>query len=123
MLFLSCDPGQSMEIKNETKKDASVLIVFKKDVKRYYMFHYLAEKDSLLITLDTTLENSVQSFEFGLGTWEMDNRIDSLITMVESVEINTWKSKEIFLGEKQVEDFFKSRLKGKYKERLEILLE
>lgn len=120
--FASCDPGQSLRIENKTAEKASIKFVFKKDSQRY-RFGEAEHSDTLLVELDSTKSNSMKEYHFGIGTWEIQSSFDSLVAMVESVEINTRTSKQIFAGEQQIRDFFKSRITGRHKETIEIKLD
>ena len=87
-----------------------------------YKFNENQESDTLKIELGTT-ENNSKIYEFGLGTWKIQSSLDSLISVVKSIDIETTKSKEFFQGEQQIRAFFESRISGSRKEIIEIVLE
>jgi hypothetical protein len=74
----------------------------------------------LVIDLEPQGQNSQKVFQFGIGTWNIQSSIDSLIAAVDLIEIRTSKSKEIFQGEKQIRAFIEQRIRGRQKELIEI---
>lgn len=121
LTFVSCDSAQTLLISNETDADATVMVVFKKG-DYHYKFVEPTASDTLIIDLEPKGQDSQKTFHFGLGTWNIQGSLDSLIAAVDLIEIKTSKSKEIFQGEKQIRAFIKKRVKGSRKELIEIKL-
>ncbi|MGK0309048.1 MAG: hypothetical protein ACI8RP_002016 [Urechidicola sp.] len=119
LTFASCDPAQTLLISNETDADATVIVVFNKGA-HYYKFVEPSASDTLVINLEPQGQNSQKVFQFGIGTWNIQSSIDSLIAAVDLIEIKTSKSKEIFQGEKQIRAFIEERVSGRQKELIEI---
>lgn len=119
---MSCDPDQSLKIENKTKAKASIKFIFRKG-KRPNRFEEFAKQDTLLVSLDTMPNKTIKDFSFGLGTWYVQDRLDSLISIVDYIEVETWKSKEIYSNKIQIKEFFKSRLNGRLHKQIEIKLE
>lgn len=122
MAFSACDPGQRILIQNRTDAKAIVTFIFKPG-SQHYRFEESGVSDTLIVTLDSTKENSAKAYYFGIGHWAIPGSLDSLVSMVDMVEIQTWKSKETFRGATQIRNFFKSRISGRKKETIEIRLE
>jgi hypothetical protein len=121
LTFASCDPAQTLLISNETDADATVMVIFNKG-NHYYKFVEPSASDTLVIDLEPKGGDSKRIFQFGIGTWDIQSSIDSLIVAVDLIEINTSKSKEIFQGKKQIKAFIEKRIKGRQKELIEIKL-
>ncbi|MFT5166992.1 MAG: hypothetical protein ACI8P3_002229 [Saprospiraceae bacterium] len=121
LTFISCDPAQTIQFANQTDDAATVMIVFKKG-DHVYKFVEPTESDTLIIDLEPKGQNAVRTFHFGLGTWKIQNSVDSLIAAVELIEIKTAKSKETYQGEQQIRTFIKDRIAGSFKELIEIKL-
>ncbi|MFT5166293.1 MAG: hypothetical protein ACI8P3_001524 [Saprospiraceae bacterium] len=122
LTFGACDPVHGLRIENKTVEKAKVTIVFKKG-EYQYKFNEEINSDTLVIELDSTMNNRVREYHFGLGTWKIQGMVDSLAIAVESIELETWKSKQVFKGEKQISDFFKSRVSERDQGVIEIQLE
>ncbi|NOQ71916.1 MAG: hypothetical protein GQ574_07940 [Crocinitomix sp.] len=103
--LVSCDPAQTIEIENKADSKSSIKFFFNGD--EYHKFEGFLTKDSLILDLDSS-EKKI--FHFGIGTWEMNNSLDSLIARVKKVEIETAKSTETFDTEARVKSFFWDRL-------------
>lgn len=121
-VLIACDPGQSLRIENTTDTPASVTFVFKPG-HDHYMFEEFADSDTLRIELDPTPENSFREYHFGIGTWDIQGSLDSLVAMIELIEIETKKSKEIFRGRQQIRTFLEKNISGSRKEVIDIKLE
>lgn len=119
LTFASCDPAQTLLISNETNADATVMVVFNKG-EHYYKFVEPSASDTLIINLEPKGQDSQKTFRFGIGTWNIQSSIDSLIAAVDLIEIKTSKSTENFQGEKQIRAFIKERIRGRQKELIEI---
>jgi len=122
LIFVSCDPAQTIQIVNETDAAATVMVVFKKG-DHDYKFVESTESDTLIIDLEPKNQNAVWTFQFGLGTWKIQSSLDSLIAAVELIEISTSKSKETYQGDQQIRKFFEDRISGSRKEIIDIKLE
>ena len=121
LTFISCDPAQTIQFANQTDDTATVMVVFKKG-DHVYKFVEPTESDTLVINLEPKNQNSVRTFQFGLGTWKIQSSLDSLIAAVELIEIKTSKSTERYQGEKQIRTFIEDRVAGSRKELIEIEL-
>ena len=88
LVFVSCDPGQRIKIENTTDAPAKITFIFNKD-HHYYQFEETGNPDTLTIQLDSTQNNSVKEFFFGIGTWKIQNSLDSLVAMVDLIEVET----------------------------------
>lgn len=121
LTFVSCDPAQTMLISNETNADATVMVVFKKG-EHYYKFPEPTASDTLIIELEGEGPDAQKVFQFGLGTWEIQSSLDSLIAAMDLIEIKTSKSKQTFQGEQQIRTFIKESVSRKQKELIEIKL-
>lgn len=122
LLLTSCDPGQSLRIENRTNAEATMEIIFS-DANGYYDLDENSDSNTLLIKMDTSRAHSFQEYHFGIGTWEINHAIDTLAASIESIEITTWKSTTLYKGRPQIVNFFESRLTGRQKESIEIILE
>jgi hypothetical protein len=122
LIFVSCDPAQTIQIVNQTDADATVMLVFKKG-EHAYKFVEPTQSDTLIIDLEPKDQNAVWNFQFGLGTWKIQSSLDSLIAAVESIEIKTSESTERYQGEQQIRAFIEDRIGGSRKELIEIKLE
>ncbi len=122
LVFTSCDPALTLKIENKTNADAKVKFGFKHD-RHYYKFDEFTQKDTLIVTLDSTAQNRIREYRFGIGTWAIQSSFDSLIAMVDWVEVVTWKSTETYQGATQIREFFKSRITGRKKESIVVNLE
>ena len=122
LIYASCDPAQSLGIINRTNSNAVITFHFKENSQQA-LFPEFGKSDTLLIELDTTAENSSREYFFGLGTWKVLNQLDSLISIVDFIELETGKSKQVFQGEKQIRKFFEDRITSRRQERIEIIIE
>lgn len=119
VLLASCDPAQTIEIKNNSFSSATVSFFFKGD--SYYKLEGFLAKDSLILRLDS---GEKKTYDFGLGTWEIENALDSLVDKVDRVVIATVKSTEVFESDAQIESFFWDRLiDDRYRARIIIEIE
>ena len=117
--LVSCDPAQTIEFENKSVTESKVKFYFKGD--DYYKFDGFLTKDSLIISLKSSEK---KMFDFGIGTWEIHNSLDSLVHRVERVEIETVQSTTTFKGREQIESFFKDRLiDDRYRARIIIEIE
>ncbi len=103
--LVSCDRMQTIEFENKCVSESTVKFYFKGSY--YYKFDGFLTKDSLILNLKP---NEKKIFDFGIGTWEIHNSLDSLVSRIEKIEIETNQSTAIFNGKLQVESFFKDRL-------------
>jgi hypothetical protein len=126
-LLLSCDPAQTLEIRNATKDNVQLTIVFKEGNDYTQQFKEAANvdflSDTLVIALDTTAQNSVKTFHFGIGHWRVLNQLDSLAANINLIEIKTAESKTLFSTETTIKQFFEERLKGRQDELIEIIID
>jgi len=100
----SCDPMQTIEIQN--KSETKSIITFHFKGTEYHEFEGFWQEEPLTLNLapkDTVI------YDFGLGTWEMNNSLDSLVVRVDKVKIESEKSTEIFEGNSQIQSFFEDR--------------
>ncbi|MFK7932128.1 MAG: hypothetical protein AB8G22_01380 [Saprospiraceae bacterium] len=121
-LLTSCDPGQILRIENQANSEANIQFVFKTD-KAIYEFEDLRTGDTLNLKLAAAAENSVKEFHFGIGHWQVQGMMDSLVQMVESLEIQTAESTQTYQGTAQLEAFFKERITGRMEEVILITVE
>ncbi len=121
LVFVSCDPAQTLLISNETDADARVMVVFNKGEHRYKFVEPNAS-DTLIIDLEPKGQNSEEAFQFGIGTWKIQSSLDSLIAAVDLIEIKTSTSTETYQGEKQLRAFIKKRIAGSQKQLIDIKL-
>ncbi|MCH8903463.1 MAG: hypothetical protein IIA45_06080 [Bacteroidetes bacterium] len=119
ILLSSCDPLQTIELENKSQSTATIKFYF--NGSDDYQFEGFVTNDSLILNLQP---NEKKRFDFGIGTWQIRNSLDSLISKVEKVEILTDKSTETFIGERKIESFFKDHLiDDRYKARIIINIE
>ena len=118
LLCAACDPAQTIDIINKTPSKAVAKFYFKGEPT--FLLEGFWVPDSLVVELDSL---SSKTFDFGIGHWKVLNGIDSLTDRVESVKLQTQKSTKTFESGQEVKDFFQSRLKGSFSERIEIILE
>jgi len=115
----SCDPAQTVEIENKSHDVSTIKFFFTGD--GYYQFNNFLTKDSLVLRLDS---GQTKDFHFGIGTWEINNSLDSLVSRVERIEIHTKKSTELLESKTQVKSFFLDRLiDDRYKARILIKID
>lgn len=110
-LLFSCDPSQIIRIENKTKAEANIEFTFKEG-KRYYHFEDQIKDNQLKITLAPDAQNSMREFHFRMGHWKVQNSLDSLVGMIESIEIKTKSSTQTFSGKQQLHTFFEERITG-----------
>jgi hypothetical protein len=96
---------QTIEIENKLLSESTIKFYF--SGADFYEFDEFLTKDSLILNL-ASHEN--KAYHFGIGTWEINNSIDSLISRVDKVEIVTENSTERFAGKYQISTFFRTRL-------------
>lgn len=120
-LLVSCDPGQSIVIENQTNANANIQFVFQGE-DRPYQFEDLAQGDTLTIPLAPAGQNAAKEFHFGIGHWKVQYSMDKLVEMVASITIETTTSKELFTGKEQVRSFFEKRITGSRDEIILITL-
>jgi hypothetical protein len=118
--LISCDPAQSIRFENTTDAPATIELIFNND-KHYYQFEDQRKGDTLNITLNP--ENPVREFHFGIGHWKVQNSLDSLVAMVESIKITTKYSTQTFKGKDQIQAFFEEKLSGRQDETIMISLQ
>ncbi len=117
--LVSCDPAQTIEIENSSKDFSTIKFFFTGN--EYYKFDNFITKDSLIINLDSA---ETRVFDFGIGTWEIHNSLDTLVNRVERIEVVTKKSTELFESKDQVKSFFWDRLiDDKYRAKIIIKIE
>lgn len=117
--LISCDPAQTIEIENKSSDPSIIKFFFTGD--DYYKFENFLTKDSLILRLDS---GETKIFDFGIGTWEIHNSLDSLVARIDKIEIDTKKSTELFESHTQVKSFFWDRLiDDRYRARLIIEIE
>lgn len=117
-LLFSCDPSQIIRIENTTDAEANIEFVFKEG-KRYYRFEDQIKENRLKINLASDAQNSMKEFYFRMGHWRVQNSLDSLVGMIESIKITTKNSTQTFTGKQQLHAFFEERITGS---RDEIIL-
>ncbi len=115
----SCDPAQTLEIENKSGAESNITFYFVGTP--YHKFEGFWQEEPLNIKMapiDTVV------YVFGIGTWDINNSLDSLVARVEKVTIETSRSTEIFSGEKQVRTFFEDRIvDDRYRARIAIIIE
>lgn len=117
--FSSCDPIQTLEIENKLNTESTITFYF---TGTYYSkFEGFWQEEPLRLKMEP-LDTLV--YDFGIGTWDINNSLDSLILRVEKVIIESSKSTEIFSSEKQVRSFFEDRIvDDNYRARILITIE
>lgn len=114
--FVSCDPAQTIELENKLDTDSTVKFYFTGG--EHYKFDGFLTKDSLILKL---APSEKRVFDFGIGTWEIHNSLDSLTTHINKIVIETEKSTETFVDDHQVKLFFQDRLTDdRYKAKIII---
>lgn len=103
--LVSCDPMKIIAFENNLSSESTVKFYFQGSGSS--KFDNFITKDSLIINLQP---NEKKMYDFGMGSWEINNSIDSLVSRVKMIKIETAKSKIIFKEKKEVESFFKERL-------------
>ncbi|MBP6827751.1 MAG: hypothetical protein KA165_14405 [Saprospiraceae bacterium] len=122
-LFLaSCDPGQSLSFENKTSREAGVTLIFD-GPNEYFDIPQPDGTDTLHLQLAHSPEKSKITYDFGIGFWTRDNEISRLMSGIRKIELNSWKETRVFTDSVQIRAFLTSRLKGEYKERIEIVIE
>lgn len=118
----ACDPLQTIVIENKTNSEASILFVFNEG-NPDYNFSETRDADTLLLELDNTPENATRQFDFGMGTWEIENSMNQLVETVDLIEINTPTTTETYQDKEQIRTFFESRISKKQKAVILIEIE
>lgn len=122
-LFLaSCDPGQSLSFENKTNREAGVTLIFD-GPNEYFKIPKPDGTDTLHLNLSPAPEKSKISYDFGIGFWKRDNEISRLMSGIRKIELKSWKETRVFTDSVQIRAFLMSRLRGEYKERIEIVIE
>ena len=117
-LLYSCDPSQTIEFENKTNSIATLTFYFSGETN--YRFQNFETEDSLKISLEP--QQSIL-YNFGIGTWEINNNLDSLVVLIDSIAIKTENSIQFFSSESQVKSFFRDRLiNDRYKAKIIIEL-
>lgn len=115
----SCDPAQTIEIENKSQSSSTIKFYFKRN--DFNQFNSFIKDDSLILTL---APNKKKKYNFGIGTWEMNNSLDSLVSRVDRIEIISEKSTIYFTGKSQIKTFFRDRiLDDRFKARIIIEVE
>lgn len=124
----SCDPGQSLIIINESDSDLTIQFVEKGHCSNSIKYNVNRDykesiNDTTVIKLGVEETNKIDTIHFGLGTWEVHNRIDSLLLYLERIRI-TKKDDIITISDRhQLESLFRRNLIGKFKESIIIRIE
>ena len=117
--LVSCDPLQTIEIENKSHDLSTIKFFFTGD--EYDKFDNFLTNDSLVLRL---VSGETKIFDFGIGTWEIHNSLDSLVARIDKIEIDTEKSIELFESDAQVKSFFWDRLiDDRYRARIIIEIE
>lgn len=79
--------------------------------------------NTLIIVLDTTAQNFIKQFYFGMSHWLVLNQLDSLAASINLIEIKTAKLETLFSTQTSIKQFFEERLKGRQDESIEIIID
>jgi hypothetical protein len=110
LTFNSCDPGLAIEMANESESMTAIIWEFDEiSEHNNYTFHELFDGYGD-IRIDTLLPQSSTFVEFGLGTWDMDNNLDSLTKCLSKITIKSGNSSLIYKGEAQIKDYLKNTI-------------
>jgi len=127
ILAISCDPGQELTLIN--KSDADVTVRFIEDgnsihsIKNNFYFDYdISVSDTTLITLGQANGNDTTIY-FGLGTWEMDNRLDSFLVNLKEVALLREKNTVVINNKKKMDELFRKNMSGKYQQSIIIRID
>jgi hypothetical protein len=124
----SCDPGQELIFVNKSDADLSLVIVesgnsiqsVKNNVGKE---DHASGKDTTILHLKNGQKNNADTIRFGLGTWEINNRLDSFLCHLKEVSFIKNNDTVIFKGKLQLDSLFRNNMKGKYKESIVIEIE
>tara|TARA_B100001540_G_C15199381_1_gene370065 strand:- start:58 stop:459 length:402 start_codon:yes stop_codon:yes gene_type:complete len=122
IILTSCDPGLSIEIINQTDSNAQVIWDFKQGNKKsHYKFdklfsNHTNQRIDKVNPLDTVYHS------FGLGTWELNNNLDSLAYNIDQITLKTKNSTINYKGFYQVKSYLKSTINDSPKSTISILL-
>jgi hypothetical protein len=115
LTLISCDPAKRIVITNKTGQNATIEFRPKPNLQINYLGK--SSKETTFFSLGFTKKDNFKGIYFGLGAW---GKHPEIIDLIESIEIKTFKSTEIFKGDEQVKLFFESRVKGLLKEKIVI---
>ena len=108
-------------IELENNSDDTSIIKFYFTGGSYYKIDGFQTSDSLILTLKP---HEIKTYNCGIGTWEINNSLDSLVAHVKKIEIETSKSTTYFNGNTQIHSFFKDRIvDDRYKARIRVNIE
>ena len=122
LLSFSCDPGQTIFIENATDSNATVTFIFSPG-EHMYKFNEGIPSDTLVVELDNTPENSYWEFHFGIGTWEVQGALDSLVSALDVLSIKSLNFNETFKEKQEMRNYLEDKIVGRFNEAIEIKLE
>jgi len=120
ILFLtSCDPLQTIEFENKSDHLTTAKFFFQgKIASKFYGFQ---NNDSLTIVLEPE-EKKV--FNFGIGSWEINNTFDTLVSKIKKIEIINEYSTKSYSNKYQITNFLEKHiLDNRYRARIIITFE
>jgi hypothetical protein len=107
---------------NATSSNATVTFIFSPG-EHMYKFKEDPFSDTLVVELANTPENSFWQIDFGIGTWEVQGSLDSLVAALESIRIQSLNFNETFDEKQDIRNYLEDKLVGRFKETIEIKLE
>jgi len=124
ILVSSCDPVQDLIFVNETDFDITVQIIeagnsiesIKHNIRNDYKEPI---NDTTIIRLGTGQAKS-DTIDFGLGTWEIHNRLDTFLLYLKEVSIIDEKVTTLIKDKRQLDSLFRINLTGKLNESIVI---
>ena len=102
-ILTSCDPGLGIEIINTTNSKACVEWEFNR-LRHVNHFSELSISDSVRIEINS---KDTAHYFFGIGVWEGQGNLDSLVNMSEQIKVSTENSTTIYKGDLQIRKFLK----------------
>lgn len=120
--LFSCDPGQTIIIENATGSNATITFAFEPGV-HMYQFNESSPPDTLVVELDNTPENSYRAFHFGIGGWEVQGALDSLVSSLAALSVKSLNFNATFREKQEIKHYLEDKIVGRFKETIEIKLE
>ncbi|MEL6833116.1 MAG: hypothetical protein AAFP77_09000 [Bacteroidota bacterium] len=121
VLMSSCDPSQELHVHNDTKEDL-VIRFFEAGNSIHSIKNQVSNWDSLSQSSTLSLQQGeTDTIWFGIGTWEVRNRLDTLIKYLNRVEIEYAELTERYEGD-ELNQLIRNSLTGKYRQLLRFNL-
>ena len=121
-LLSSCDPRLAIEMANESNSKIEIIWDFNEiSEHNKHTFHELFEGYDD-IRIDSLEPLSSTFIDFGIGTWDMDNKLDSLPNCLSKIKIKSGNSSLIYKGGDQIKHYLESTIIDQPKSIIRIKL-